>query len=71
MENTKKYQLEYNDIPVHYCKKCLSLKILIFNNEVDYCGDCSSADVGVDHIDDVLEKQNKVKLANKKPWEKI
>lgn len=31
---------DYNSIPVVYCKNCLSLKILILNDNIDYCDNC-------------------------------
>lgn len=38
---------EYNSIPVFYCKKCLSLKImnLVGIEDFDYCDDCGSTDI--------------------------
>ena len=43
---------EYNDIPIFYCKNCLSLKIRdveqIENSE--YCDECGSTDIGTAHI---------------------
>lgn len=35
---------EYNAIPVVYCKNCLSLKILVLNDKVDYCDECGCTD---------------------------
>ena len=65
MENSEKLQQEakisteeYNNIPVHYCKKCLSLKIFVFDKDTDYCGDCGSADIDTAHIDEVLSMKN-------------
>ena len=44
---------EYNQIPVFYCRKCLSLKIRdvehIDNSE--YCDDCGYTDIGETTID--------------------
>ena len=67
MESTKKSQTEpnqttveeYNNIPVHYCKNCLSLKVIVFDEAVDYCDDCGSADIGIAQIEEVLELRNK------------
>lgn len=38
----------YDDDPVFYCKRCLSLNIqqLPVADNMDYCAECSSADVG-------------------------
>jgi hypothetical protein len=36
---------EYNDIPVHYCPKCLSLKIMWAGVEdISYCDNCGSSE---------------------------
>lgn len=67
MESTKKLPIEfkysieeYNNIPVHYCTKCLSLKVLIYDEITDYCDDCGSTNIATAHIDEVLVmKQNK------------
>lgn len=40
----------YDNIPVTYCKKCLSLKIITLNDEVDYCDDCGNTDMGITDI---------------------
>lgn len=37
---------EYDDIPVLYCKKCLSLCILSDDEYGDYCKHCGSTDIG-------------------------
>ena len=43
---------EYNDIPVLYCGRCLSLRVM--NDEVmgDYCPDCGSTDIREAHIEE-------------------
>ncbi len=43
---------EYNDIPVYYCKDCLSLNIRTMDEQYDYCGKCGSLHIGVSMIDD-------------------
>lgn len=48
---------EYNNIPVHYCTKCHSLNIRIYDNETDYCDDCGSAEIAQTHIDEVIKLQ--------------
>lgn len=51
MENIKK--LKYNNIPVHYCKYCLSLAIKKIDNKIsteDYCENCGATTIGVTHI---------------------
>lgn len=54
----------YNDIPVYYCRRCLSLKIKpipLLNNK-DYCVECGSADVGqcsIEEWDQMYKKEYK------------
>lgn len=37
----------YNEVPVHYCKKCLSLNIKTVPgmNDLDYCDECGATDI--------------------------
>lgn len=37
---------EYDQVPVYYCRQCLSIKIKSINSCVDYCDECGSTDVG-------------------------
>ena len=39
---------EYNSIPVLYCKRCLSIKVMNISiiEDLDYCDDCGSTDIG-------------------------
>ena len=42
---------EYNDIPVYFCKNCLSLAI-IRNGEKDcFCGECGNTETSMASID--------------------
>ena len=41
---------DYNDIPVTYCKTCLSLNIKILNDDVDYRDNCGNTDMGTTDI---------------------
>lgn len=45
---------EYNDIPVYYCKNCLSLKVktVMIDSDLDYCDDCGSTEIGEAHIEE-------------------
>ena len=43
---------EYNDIPVLYCKRCLSLLIMEDEYIGDYCPKCGSTDIGETHIEE-------------------
>lgn len=42
---------DYNNIPVHFCKHCLSLRI-IGTDGLEYCDDCGSTDMAESHISD-------------------
>ena len=52
---------QYNDIPVHYCKSCLSLRIktVVANSNLDYCDECGSTDIGQSHIEEWRETYKK------------
>lgn len=45
---------EYNNIPVHYCKVCLSLKIktVVEGLNLDYCEECGGTDIEESHIEE-------------------
>lgn len=45
---------EYDEEPVYYCKRCLSLNIrqMPILNHQDYCGECGSAEVGYVDIEE-------------------
>lgn len=43
---------EYNQELVHFCKSCLSLRILQYNEQADYCDDCGSTRTTAMHISD-------------------
>lgn len=42
IENTDEY---YNSIPVTYCKNCLSLRIRILSDDIDYCDECGCSNI--------------------------
>ena len=44
----------YDDEPVYYCKRCLSLNIrsIPLVPDQDYCGDCGAVDVETTDIED-------------------
>lgn len=52
MDSTLKEQ--YNNIPVHYCKSCLSLKVktVVVDSDLDFCDECGSTDIGQAHIEE-------------------
>lgn len=39
------WESEFNDEPVYYCPHCLSLKIKVLDQFVDYCDDCGCTDI--------------------------
>ena len=45
---------QYNEEPVYYCKRCLSLNIkeMPFMPGQDYCEDCGTVEVGTIGIDE-------------------
>lgn len=50
----KTSKVNYNDIPVYFCRKCLSLLIKHDSMYGDYCPECGSLDIGQAHIEDYL-----------------
>lgn len=52
--------IRYNDIPVLYCKNCLSLNIRTLDSNTEYCDDCGNTIMEEAHIDkwkDLYEKK--------------
>lgn len=45
---------EYNNIPIYYCKRCLSLRIkdVPYLKDSEYCDECSSLDIGEGTIEE-------------------
>lgn len=45
---------DYNNIPVHYCQNCLSLKIKTVTDclNLDYCDECGGTDIEQAHIEE-------------------
>lgn len=52
LKDTQFNEEDYNSEPVFYCKKCLSLKIMAFDESSDYCDACGSTDIGTAHIEE-------------------
>lgn len=54
MDNLEKLHKGYDEVPVLYCKNCLSLNIrdVAGINDSDYCDKCGSTDIGETFIDD-------------------
>lgn len=42
---------DYNSIPVAYCKNCLSLRIRVLTEDIDYCDKCGSTEIDSTHIE--------------------
>ena len=51
----------YDDDPVYYCKRCLSLNIkdMPFNKNQGYCADCTTTDIGTATIEEWKELYRK------------
>lgn len=49
----------YNDIPVYFCRKCLSLLIKHDSMYGDYCPECGSFSIQQAHIEDYLKLKEK------------
>ena len=58
---------EYDEEPVYYCRRCLSLKVkqIAGSSSPDdlYCDDCGSVSIGYIVIDKWLELQKRVREA--------
>lgn len=51
---------DYNDIPVEYCTKCLSLRIINYQGRVkSYCEECGNVETATTHIDNWEEMYKK------------
>lgn len=50
--NEKLTTEDYNNIPVCYCSRCLSLKIKTVGEDMDYCDDCGNTNITEAHIDE-------------------
>lgn len=58
--NTKHDKEEYNSIPVYYCKDCGSLRILVLDEDDDYCDACGSTTIGKASIEAWIDLQQRV-----------
>lgn len=59
---------EYNEIPVYYCKECLSLKIISLDQEQCFCDQCGGMDIDTCTIEDwenMFEQKYNHKFVNK------
>lgn len=57
------YKEDYNKIPIHYCSSCLSLRVRILDDEIDYCDECGCSKIETSNIETwqakYYEKYNK------------
>ena len=65
MEQEKKYtKEEYNAEPVLYCKECLSLKIIGWDDQSCFCDECGNTNIGkasIEAWEDLYETRYKHK----------
>lgn len=53
MDNLKE-EVNYNDEPVFYCERCMSLRIRFVNglSNSEYCDNCGSTEINQSNIED-------------------
>lgn len=59
---------DYNNEPVFYCKSCLSLLVKPYSDNINYCDDCGSTNIGKTHIvlwENMYFDRYKIKLIDK------
>lgn len=58
-EKVKWSKEDYNKEPVYYCKKCLSLHIIAYNEAgiSEYCNKCGSTDIDTTSIENWIALQ--------------
>lgn len=73
----KRSRTEYDDEPVHYCRRCHSLSILWDETQADgdwdgsYCKECGSTDIGTCDIDEwVEEEERREEQRKRREWRK-
>lgn len=64
--NTRQDKTDYNSIPVYYCKDCGSLRILVLDEDEDYCDVCGSTTTGKASIEAWIDLQQRI-YRNVKP----
>lgn len=53
MEDIMDEEQDFNNIPVEYCSKCLSLRVMNYTGKYKcYCDECGSVDIRKAHIED-------------------
>lgn len=60
-------EVKYNDIPVKYCNRCLSLAIVGLEDDMEYCDKCGGIIIDEAHISEWEKKYQEkygIKLLN-------
>lgn len=66
--NTTDRKDDYNDEEVFFCKCCLSLRVISIDN-IDYCDNCSSTNIGntkIEHWNELYVAKYGTPFINKK-----
>ena len=51
-DDLEEEEQDFNDIPVEFCNKCLSLRVMNYTGRIQcYCDECGSTDIGKAHIE--------------------
>lgn len=74
MEDSKtRKHSEYDDEPVYYCKRCLSLRIMNapgMGGDYCYCDRCGGVSVGTAKIDEYERMMDhRIKILNRREYE--
>lgn len=71
---SNKHKQEYEEEPVYYCADCLSLNVLIYDEDTSYCGECTGVDIKSTSFKEweklYIEKYGKEYYDTKKQYEK-
>ena len=59
---------EYNSEEVAYCKTCLSLRILVLDENTDYCDECGSTNI---EFTDIASWEMMYEQKYNKPFNKL
>lgn len=46
MGKTRRNHIDYDSVPVYYCKRCLSLNIRVRPGLGDFCAQCGGVSIG-------------------------
>lgn len=59
MINSRNTKDDYNSEPVFYCKNCLSLRVMILDDDTEYCDECGCTEMESSSIEDWQKLYNK------------